>query len=213
MRRFILEENIARFQKLLAGTLEAERRRTVASLLLEAQRDLAITNASLFGVSVPAGPTPKNGKEAPAHRPAPTADDIAAAFQREFAISPHPYMLLDPGPGLAILDINDAYARATMTLRTMVVGRSLFEIFPDNPGGGSGDGVRNLYASLRAAAETRRPHTMAVQRYDVRDPSGNFVLRYWQPRNTPLFGADGRIVRLLHHVEDVTEEVLTGPAG
>ena len=217
MRRFVLEENIARFQKLLAGPIEAERRRTIELLLLEAQRDLALANASLFGVKVPAGRAPKNGSEMPVPAPAlartDAETDIAAAFQREFEISPRPYLLLDAGPGLIVIDINDAYARATMTVHATVVGRSLFEIFPDNPAGGSGDGVRNLYASLRTAAETGRPHTMAVQRYDVRDPAGSFVLRYWQPRNTPLFGADGRIVRLLHHVEDVTAEVLAGPSG
>lgn len=145
MRQFVLEENIARFQKLLAGPIEAERRRTIELLLLEAQRDLALANASLFGVKVPAGRAPKNGSEMPVPAPAlartDAETDIAAAFQREFEISPRPYLLLDAGPGLIVIDINDAYARATMTVHATVVGRSLFEIFPDNPAGGSGDGV------------------------------------------------------------------------
>lgn len=217
MRRFVLAENIDRFQRLLEGSLEAERRRTVETLLLTAQRDLALLDASLFGVgdssgSKPAAPV-EPARTGAARRRGMNGAEITAAFQREFEASPRPYMLIDPGPGLAIVDINGAYARATMTVREQVVGRSLFEVFPDNPQDGSNDGVRNLFASLKVAAETGKPHTMAVQRYDVRDPSGQFVLRYWQPCNSPLFGADGRIVRLLHYVEDVTHEVVGARGG
>jgi|GEM_PF-3220137 len=77
----------------------------------------------------------------------------------------------------------------------------------DNPDVDAADGVANLYASLRTAAETRRPHRMAVQRYDVRNQAGEFVERHWQPINTPIFDDDERLVALLHHVEDVTAEV------
>lgn len=52
-------------------------------------------------------------------------------------------------------------------------------------------------------------HTMMVQRNDVRDPSDRFVERYWQPPDTPLFDQEVHVVFLLHHVEDVTDEVLS----
>lgn len=48
---------------------------------------------------------------------------------------------------------------------------------------------------------------MAVQRYDIRDASGTFLERYWQPINTPIHDAHGELVFLLHHVEDVTEQM------
>jgi PAS domain-containing protein len=118
-------------------------------------------------------------------------------------------MLLDPGPGLQIVDVNDAYASATLTRRADVVGKSLFEIFPDNPEDEFADGVSNLYASLRTVAQTGQPHAMAVQRYDIRDTSGQFVERHWQPINTPIHDAEGHLIFLLHHVEDVTEEVMS----
>jgi hypothetical protein len=50
---------------------------------------------------------------------------------------------------------------------------------------------------------------MAIQRYDIRDPDGQFVERYWQPVNTPIFDESGRLIYLLHWVEDVTEQVLS----
>jgi len=74
-----------------------------------------------------------------------------------------------------------------MTARDAIAGEKLFDVFSDNPNDPSADGVSNLYASLKIAAETGRPHTMAFQRYDVRDAAGRFVERYWRPLNTPLF--------------------------
>ena len=95
-------------------------------------------------------------------------------------------MLIDPGPGLKIVDINDAYAKATFINRNDVVGKSLFDIFPDNPEDALADGVSNLFSSLATVAQTGKPHAMPIQRYDIRDPNGEFVRRHWQPINTPI---------------------------
>jgi hypothetical protein len=94
-----------------------------------------------------------------------------------------------------------------MVDRLRIAGDRLFDVFPDNPDDPLADGVSSLFRSLTIATETGRRHTMAVQRYDVRDPDGRFVERFWQPENTPLFDEDGRLVALLHHVEDVTGRV------
>ena len=121
-------------------------------------------------------------------------------------------MLLDPGPGLRIVDINDAYAAATFTVRGDVVGKSLFDVFPDNPADPAADGVSNLFISLKTVTQTGEPHAMAIQRYDIRDPSGRFVERHWLPINRPIRNSAGRLVFLLHHVEDVTEQRRSIPA-
>ena len=95
--------------------------------------------------------------------------------------------------------------------RVRLAGQRLFEAFPDNPDDPSADGVSNLYASLKLAEETGRAHAMPVQRYDIRDPTGKFVERYWRLVNKPVLGESSRLIYLLHHVEDVTSEVLTMP--
>jgi signal transduction histidine kinase len=51
---------------------------------------------------------------------------------------------------------------------------------------------------------------MAVQKYDIRRPEqegGGFEVRYWSPVNTPIFDVTGRLIYLIHRVEDVTELV------
>ncbi len=199
MQQFVCEQNIVHFERLLSETTDPTVQSTVRALLASAKRQLALLNSAASG----ADSTPLEQRR----RQQVDAATIRRQFQPEFDGSPHPYMLLDPGPGLSIVDINDAYAAATFISRVDVAGRSLFEIFPDNPDDPLADGVSNLYSSLRIVGETGRAHAMAIQRYDIRDPGGTFVERHWQPINSPIHDADGQLVFLLHHVEDVTAQV------
>jgi signal transduction histidine kinase len=95
-----------------------------------------------------------------------------------------------------------------MTDRKDVVGRGLFEVFPDNPDDPAASGVRNLKASLDRVRQHRVSDTMAVQKYDIRRPEsegGGFEERFWSPVNSPVLGADGELTYIIHRVEDVTE--------
>lgn len=198
MSTFICEQNIANFQKLLDTSADATLQRTLQTLLASAKRELAMLQSRTAGA---------DGHRL-GHRHAPVdAQSVRQAIQAEFDGSRNPYMLLDPGPGLSILDVNDAYAGATFISRSDVVGKSLFEIFPDNPNDTLADGVSNLYASLKTVAQSGQPHAMAVQRYDIRNRAGEFVERHWQPINSPIKDKMGNLVFLLHHVEDVTDQV------
>lgn len=201
MQRFILRHNIELFRSQLAGQSDETTRRTLRVLLLSAERDLAYLNADETGVRPPVSSRWVAGAFS-------GASERVAEYWRRVENSVHPHLLLDPGPGLHIVDVNDAYARSTMTSRSVIAGRSLFEVFPDNPADPSADGVNNLFNSLQIAADTGRPHEMAIQRYDVRDPRGNFVERHWRPINSPVHDDNGNLICLLHHVEDVTAEVL-----
>ena len=103
-----------------------------------------------------------------------------------------------------------------MTAREGIVGRGLFEIFPDNPGDPAASGVRNLKASLDRVRQEKVQDTMAVQKYDIRRPDsegGGFEERFWSPVNSPIFGADGKLLYIVHRVEDVTEFVRLKEAG
>ena len=200
MQRFILQQNLIRFRKLLTEEAGNNPHRTLLqSLIVSTQRELALFNStsSGIGLGVWSSGSPRAGINRDGYS--------VGQFQREFESSPHLYMVLDPRPSLHIIDVNDAYARTTMTTRAVVAGERLFHAFPDYP---CADGVSNLYASLRTAAETGRPHAMQVQRYDVRHPNGKFVERYWRAVNTAVFDGGGRSIYLLHRVEDVTREAL-----
>ena len=125
-------------------------------------------------------------------------------FEPVFDRTPGLYLVLDPS--FTIVAANDAYCAATMTDRDAILGRPFFEVFPDNPGDYSADGVANLRASLLKVLKTRESDRMDVQKYDIRTrDTGAFQARYWSPVNVPVMGADGYVRWVIHSVEDVTE--------
>src|SRR5207244_7724948 len=100
--------------------------------------------------------------------------------------------------------------RATMTRRQEILGRDIFDVFPDNPHDPTATGVRNLRASLERVVRQGAADAMAVQKYDIRRPEtdgGGFEERYWSAVNSPVFGPGQEIIYIIHRVEDVTELV------
>jgi PAS domain S-box-containing protein len=137
------------------------------------------------------------------------ADDVDLA--RVFEAAPNPYLLLRvDAPRFTIAAVNDSYLAATGTERAAIIGRGLFEVFPDNPHDGSATGVSDLRSSLDRVLRDRAPDGMGVQKYDIpmHDGSGRFEVKYWSPVNTPVLRADGGIDFIIHRVEDVTDFIL-----
>ncbi|MCG6156633.1 hybrid sensor histidine kinase/response regulator [Rubinisphaera margarita] len=127
-------------------------------------------------------------------------------FQQLFESSPGLYLVLTRD--FTIVAVTNAYLQATMTERESILGKNIFEVFPDNPRDPTATGVANLRSSLQRVVQTRAADTMAVQKYDIPRPQsegGGFEERFWSPRNSPVFGADGDVEYIIHRVEDVTE--------
>jgi len=118
-----------------------------------------------------------------------------------------PGLFLILTPDLKIVAASDAYLGATMTRREDLIGRGVFEVFPDNPADQSATGVSHLRASFDRVRQTGAPDTMAIQKYDIRRPDGTFEERYWSPINSAVLGAERRIEYVIHRVEDVTDFV------
>jgi PAS domain S-box-containing protein len=132
----------------------------------------------------------------------------APDFQVLFQSAPGLYLVLTSQ--LNIVAVSDAYLCATMTKREEILGRGIFDVFPDNPDDPSATGVRNLRTSLQRVIQDKTPDTMAVQKYDIRKPEsegGGFEERFWSPVNSPVFGSDKGLAYIIHRVEDVTEFV------
>ncbi|WP_299707989.1 PAS domain-containing sensor histidine kinase [uncultured Pontibacter sp.] len=121
---------------------------------------------------------------------------------------PDLYLILSTD--LSILGASKTYLEATQLKLEAALGRYLFEVLPDNPNLSEPDGTMNLRLSLQWVIQNKKPHQMALQRYDVQSPpeTGNFQKRYWLPTNTPVLDENGGIEYILHKVVDVTEQVL-----
>jgi signal transduction histidine kinase len=132
----------------------------------------------------------------------------APDFRALFEAAPGSFLVVAPDPPkFTIVAVSDAYLNATMTRREDILGRGVFEVFPDNPRDPEATGSRNLRSSLENVLRTGAPDAMAVQKYDIRRPTGEFEERHWSPVNSPVRNADGRISHIIHRVEDVTEFV------
>jgi PAS domain S-box-containing protein len=126
-------------------------------------------------------------------------------FKAVLEQAPWLYLILDPS--FTIVAVSDAYLEATMTTREQVIGRDIFDVFPGNPDDPGATGVSNLRASLDRVRSRRKADVMAVQKYDIRRPNGEFEVRYWSPANKPVVDSDGKLRYIVHRVEDVTEFV------
>ena len=127
-------------------------------------------------------------------------------FQALFQSTPGLYLVL--APDFTIKAVTDAYLHATMTNREDILGRGVFDVFPDNPNDPSATGVRNLRTSLQRVLQDKTSDAMAVQKYDIRKPEsegGGFEERYWSPVNSPVLGLTGEVLNIIHRVEDVTK--------
>lgn len=133
------------------------------------------------------------------------AEQLDLQFRALFESLPGLYLVLKPD--LTIVAASDAYLKATMTRRTQLLGKGIFEAFPDNPEDNEATGVSNLRSSLNRVIQTRQSDTMAIQKYDVRNSAGVFEERYWSPVNSPVVGAGGKLEYIIHRVEDVTDYV------
>ncbi|HUR97201.1 MAG TPA: PAS domain S-box protein, partial [Pyrinomonadaceae bacterium] len=121
------------------------------------------------------------------------ASDVTArvkadqSFTRLFEASPAPFLVLAPdAPRFTITEVNDAYLTATMRTREELVGRPLFDAFPDNPNEPAINGVSTLRASLEDVLASHRPNALPSLKFDIARPDGTFEERWWSPVNSPI---------------------------
>src|SRR5580658_4520553 len=74
-------------------------------------------------------------------------------FRQLFEAIPGLYLVLTPD--LRIVAVTDAYLHATKTIREAILGRGVFDVFPDNPDDPTATGERNLRSSLERVLSKR----------------------------------------------------------
>ncbi|MBV8848212.1 MAG: PAS domain-containing protein [Methylobacteriaceae bacterium] len=123
-----------------------------------------------------------------------------------FAGSPVPFMVLAPNPpDFTITAANKAYFAATLTTPESLIGRRLFDVFPDDPSRPGQLGSEALAISLDRVMTTRRTDAMERVRYDIVTPSGGFEPHWWLAINAPMLDASGEITAIIHQVDRQTK--------
>ncbi len=126
-------------------------------------------------------------------------------FQQLFRLSPYPYLVVDAA--LNIVDANDAYLRTVGRKVGDLVGRYVFEAFPENPDDPGSTNLATVRASMLRAVASGEAHTIPFLRYSVSraTPEGPvFEERYWSTVHTPLTDADGKVAFVMQNSTDVT---------
>ncbi|NVI97968.1 response regulator [Myxococcus sp. AM009] len=127
-------------------------------------------------------------------------------FKTLFDISPNPYMLLDRE--LRYVAANPAYLRVTASKLDELLGRNVFEAFPDDPSDPNNANLRQLRESFLRVLEKRAPDILALIAYRVPQLTNQGIVnshRYWSATHIPLLDAAGEVAYILQHTVDITE--------
>ena len=131
-----------------------------------------------------------------------------ADFKLVFNAAPSLCLVLAAdGPRFTIVAATDAYLLAGGKRRDDLLGRSLSEIFSDNPDIHGSCALQDTLASLERTINLRIPDSIVLLRHDsARSESEGcgFGVRHWRALNTPVINANGDVAYFLHQVEDVT---------
>ncbi|MFV8342135.1 ATP-binding protein [Flavobacterium sp. XS2P39] len=119
-----------------------------------------------------------------------------------------PVLLLVIDLNLIVIAATDFFLKVTMTERDAILGKNIFDVFPDNPNDIEADGEKNMRASLNRVISNKVTDTLSLQKYDIKkseSEGGNFELRFWKIINSPVFDADNTVKSIIVKVEDITE--------
>ncbi|MFP4616530.1 MAG: PAS domain-containing protein, partial [Thiohalorhabdus sp.] len=87
----------------------------------------------------------------------------AVDFQRVFEASQENYVLLAADePDFTILAASDGYLYMSGMAREELVGRKVFEVFPENPEQPEGAPISEIRASLKRVMEEKEVHFLAL---------------------------------------------------
>lgn len=128
-------------------------------------------------------------------------------FATLFDVAPNAYMVLDAE--LRYVAANATYLELTASTLEQLLGRNIFELFPNDPADPNNLPARMLRGSLERVLATGERDHLALIPYRVpkKTESGAAVAeeRYWSATHTPIRDASGKVALILQHTVDVTE--------
>lgn len=123
-----------------------------------------------------------------------------------FRLSPNAYMVLDRE--LRYVAANETYLRLTASTLDQLLGKHLFELFPNDPDDPNNASARMLRDSFERVLRTGQVDVLALIPYRVplETPAGVVVEeRFWSATHTPMLDETGQVAFILQHTVDVTQ--------
>lgn len=135
-----------------------------------------------------------------------TVDQID--FKKLFTSLPEAYVVLknDP-PHFMIIGVSDGYLEVTGRRREDILGKGLFEAFPDNSVRAQKTGRGEMFDVLEKCGKTGRSVKTGVIRYDIANHDGEYTIRYWQAIHHPVKDSKGKVIAIVQNTEDISDMV------
>lgn len=126
-------------------------------------------------------------------------------YQSLFEALPQAYIaFLVDDPTFTIIAENAAHAELSNVGGKQVIGRPLFEVYPDVSEKYVSTGVSELAESLRKVIKTGKPDTMPTLHYDIPRKDGSFEERFWRVTHFPVFDTKKKVIAVFQATEDIT---------
>jgi PAS domain S-box-containing protein len=128
-----------------------------------------------------------------------------------FLREPEPRAVLLPdNPRFTIVGANRYYLKATNTISEDIMGKGIFEAFPENPEDIASEGYLTLRHALEDVIRTGQEQKMHPIRYDIKmQETSRFKVSYWLTVCTPSYDENKKLQYIFIRVKDVTESVLS----
>ncbi|MFD2033745.1 PAS domain S-box protein [Belliella marina] len=126
-------------------------------------------------------------------------------IKKLFDASPLPSLLiLANDPIFTLLEANDAYYKIINGAPSDLIGKGLFEAFPQNPNESS-EALDKILKAIKTVLETKAPYRAPIQKYDIPiRGTDQFEVRYWDPLFTPIFNEQNELTHILHTTENIS---------
>ena len=121
-------------------------------------------------------------------------------YSQVFQIIPGPSLLLQSdAPKFTIVAANKAYLEAVNSAEKDLIGKGIFEAFPENPEDKVSKSVENLRNSLNIVITKKETDKMPLQKYDIPiRGTTKFKIKYFNPQNIPIKDNDDKLTHILH---------------
>jgi len=126
-------------------------------------------------------------------------------YQTLFAALPERYVVFDvTEPGFKMIAASENYLAVTDKTLEEIIGKSLFDVFPDTSDEALRTGKGELQRSLETVVQNGKPDSTGVIRYDLADKTGKMGVRFWQATHYPIYES-GVLVAIVQSTADITD--------
>jgi signal transduction histidine kinase/ActR/RegA family two-component response regulator len=127
-------------------------------------------------------------------------------YKALFRASPFPYLVMDLD--LNIIGASGTYLRSVKRTEDDIVGKYVFDAFPEDPGNPDATNMAEVKASIARCIAKGLPDTTPFLRYSVpvETPNGRvFEERLWSTVHTPVLGDDGTALFVVQNAIEVSD--------